>query len=251
MTVRQHLSANLSPAMPPFHHHPLKVVPNRASYNQPAPILSVSDPPPNPPGFGGPLSRTAALPHPPALYSASPPPTCFPRAPLFPPRRHDPTLPSPLAHFHFPAAAPGGCLPPSASPPPRPRTGSPGAPHQRRRSRSFSPPGRSRLPGSRRRERRARPRRTTRRRTEIEWPPTAPWQREQGRERGDERCGAGEREGREDNPAAGSTKPLPSSCSEDRLGQTDSVERSERAGARTRRRTTGLRAGSGGGRWPR
>jgi hypothetical protein len=132
-------------------------------------------------------------------------------------------FPSPFAHF--PNVRPRGLKPPARSrvirspqslprPWPRsfslPRSWAPRAPHPHRRSHSSSLPGRGRLPGSRRRRvRTARLPRTTRRLTGTEWPPTTPpWLRKQGRERAEERCGAGEREGKQNNRAAGFPKCL-------------------------------------------
>lgn len=71
----------------------------------------------------------------------------------------------------------------------------------------------------------------------------------QGRERGEARRGAGEREGEENNRTGGALRnplapPAPRTDS-DRL--TDSAGHSERAGARARRRTKGPRAGGGAG----
>lgn len=156
--------------------------------------------------------------------------TLFSSHPVISPPPARPYAPLPFSPF-LDARLPG--RPPPAGrairlPPgplrPLPRAGSPGAPHPHRRSRSSSPPWRGRLPSSRRcrRARTARPRRTTRTLMGTEWPPTAPpWLRERGQERGKERCGAGEREGKANNPAAASPKPLRSSCSADRLRQTD------------------------------
>lgn len=262
----QHLSANLqcNPTLSP----PSPQNPNRAFLLPPTcpDPLSLSNPPLNHPGsedkFAPPLHWCLAPTCPvsaltPTSGNISPPPVCFPHTPLFPHRLQDPSPPSPLAHF--PDAPSRGwslqdarmmCRP---WPPrvPLPRSGSPGAPHPHRRSCSSSSPGRGRLPGSRchRRAQRTRPRRTTRRRTGTEWLPTAPpWLREQRRERGEERCGTGDREGRENNPAAVSPKSPRLSYSEDRLRRTDWLSRAPREGGRaTAQAHKGPRAGGGGG----